>query len=157
MTGWPLTSCFTLTALPNAPAWARRLAGERIAAWGLRSIEDIAELLISELVTNSIKVMGGLDPDAWKRYEAEPLSISYEEIAALKSIQLRLCSDHTTLLIEVWDSSDQPPVMSLADQDSESGRGLFLVDQLAKQWSFYFPASGGKVVWCELVVCGGDA
>lgn len=157
MTGWPLTSCFTLATLPNAPSWARRLAGERIAAWKLYAIKDIAELLVSELVTNAIKVMGGLEPDVWKRYEAEPLSISYEEMAALRSIRLRLSSDRTSLLIEVWDSSDEPPVMSLADQDCESGRGLFLVDQLAKQWSFYISPGGGKVVWCELVVFGGDA
>jgi len=45
-------------------------------------------------------------------------------------------------------------MMKEAGRDAESGRGLFLVGCLAKQWS-YFPPGGGKVVWCELPAEGG--
>jgi hypothetical protein len=52
------------------------------------------------------------------------------------------------LLIEVSDSSPEPPVLADAGHDAENGRGLMLVDALSREWG-YFPApDGGKVVYC---------
>jgi hypothetical protein len=48
------------------------------------------------------------------------------------------------------DNDTNPPVLSEPDEAAESGRGLFLVSMLAKQWSYYFPEVGGKVVWCQV-------
>lgn len=63
--------------------------------------------------------------------------------------------DNVTPLIEVWDENQQLPIVNVPDLISESGRGLFLVAHLAKQWGYYLPPEGGKVVWCELVTVGG--
>lgn len=55
-----------------------------------------------------------------------------------------------SLVIEVWDNSRQPPVAKVPDEDAESGRGLLIVENLSKRWSYYYPRRGGKVTWCEL-------
>ena len=36
--------------------------------------------------------------------------------------------------------------------DAENGRGLMLVDALSKEWSYFFPPGGGKVVYCFLEI-----
>ena len=52
------------------------------------------------------------------------------------------------LLIEVFDANADPPVFTDADEDAESGRGLFIVNALSMKWSYFFPPGGGKVVYC---------
>ncbi|HEV3260608.1 MAG TPA: ATP-binding protein [Gemmataceae bacterium] len=56
------------------------------------------------------------------------------------------------LLIEVYDTDNDPPIRSHADADAENGRGLMLVDALSKEWSYFFPPGGGKVVYCFLEI-----
>jgi hypothetical protein len=56
------------------------------------------------------------------------------------------------LLIEVYDTDDNPPVLSGPDDNAESGRGLVLVNALSKEWSYFFPQGGGKVVYCLLEI-----
>jgi len=52
--------------------------------------------------------------------------------------------------VEVFDTDTNAPVLCDADADAENGRGLMLVDGLAKEWSYFFPPGGGKVVYCLL-------
>ena len=58
----------------------------------------------------------------------------------------------TGLLIEVFDTDANPPVFTDAAEDAENGRGLFIVDALSKQWSYFFPPGGGKVVYCFIEI-----
>ena len=44
------------------------------------------------------------------------------------------------LLIEVFDTDANPPVFTDAAEDAENGRGLFIVDALSKEWSYFFSA-----------------
>ena len=46
------------------------------------------------------------------------------------------------LLIEVYDTDSNPPV--LCDADAENGRGLMLIDALAKEWSYFFLRTAAK-------------
>src|SRR5580658_11098191 len=92
------------------------------------STADAAELLVSELVTNAVRFSG--DP-------ARPLRYSERASAGLISLSLRHFLEG--LLIEVWDTDANPPVLSDADLDAENGRGLMLVDALARDWSYFFP------------------
>jgi hypothetical protein len=55
-------------------------------------------------------------------------------------------------VIEVSDSDPRPPVITDAGTDDESGRGLMLVQALSKEWSWFFPPSGGKTVYCAISV-----
>jgi hypothetical protein len=56
------------------------------------------------------------------------------------------------LLIEVYDTDASPPVLTDAAVDAENGRGLLLVDALSKEWSYFFPPGGGKVVYCLIEI-----
>ncbi|MET9087198.1 ATP-binding protein [Streptomyces sp. NPDC004237] len=55
----------------------------------------------------------------------------------------------TRVRVEVTDSSPRIPRVGEAALDSESGRGLFLVDSLAVQWGTETDPAG-KVVWFEI-------
>ena len=102
---------------------------------------ETAELLVSELVTNAVRFAG--DPARAQRYS---------ERANAGLIALSLRHFRECLLIEVYDTDDNPPVLSGPDDDAESGRGLILVDALSKEWSYFFPPGRGKVVYCILEV-----
>lgn len=106
-----------------APGRARRLARRALARWDLEELTDSVELLISEVVTNAV------------RYAERPVTLRL-----LKTDVLRC---------EVGDDSPQLPRQRRARDTDEGGRGLFLVNRLARRWGAT-RLSGGKVVWFEL-------
>lgn len=112
------------SAVPCARGHVRSVALE----WGLRSLADTAELLVSELVTNAINASQNL------RSSEPPI------------VRLWLVSDKISLIIHVWDACQEMPVRKDADVDDLSGRGLMLIDTLSADWSSYREAQG-KVVW----------
>lgn len=136
---WPLRNEMEFTCLPSAARWARRHTRDLLTIWNLPRLTDNAELLISELVTNAYKATG-----------VDVEHHGYTALIGVPPIQMRLASDHRRLLIEIWDPSPKPPVAKESDLEAECGRGLLLVNRLADRWNYYFPTTGGKVVWCEL-------
>ena len=128
-------------ALPTSPFWARRYT--RFFLDSCRGMTErtaeTAELLVSELVTNAVRFAG--DPARTLRY-------SERVNASLITLSLRHFRE--SLLIEVYDTDSNPPVLSGHDDLAENGRGLILVDALSKEWSYFFPPGGGKVVYCVL-------
>ncbi|MFD7015984.1 SpoIIE family protein phosphatase [Streptomyces sp. NPDC059928] len=107
----------------TAPGRARRLARRALERWGLEELTDSVELLVSEVVTNAV------------RYAERPVTLRL-----LKTDVLRC---------EVGDDSPQLPRQRRARETDEGGRGLFLVNRLARRWGAT-RLSGGKVVWFEL-------
>ena len=107
----------------------------------MRGTAETAVLLVSELVTNAVRFAG--DPKRAPRY-------SKRADASVISLSLRYFRG--SLLIEVFDTDDNPPVLSGRDDYAESGRGLLLVNALSKEWSYFFPPGGGKVVYCVLEI-----
>ncbi|MFI1307657.1 ATP-binding protein [Streptomyces sioyaensis] len=107
---------------------ARRIIRTELARWGLAEHVEIAELLVSELVTNAVQ-------HAWG------------------PLQLRMSHSPVdrTLRCDVADGcpaappADRPP----ARADEDHGRGLHLVDQLSTRWGARHTAAG-KTVWFEL-------
>jgi anti-sigma regulatory factor (Ser/Thr protein kinase) len=134
---------FALVTLPTSPFWARRYT--RLFLDSCRGIKEetseTAELLVSELITNAVRFAG--DP-------ARPLRYPGRADASLISLSLRHFPGY--LLIEVHDAGSDPPVLSCADDCAEKGRGLVLVEALSKEWSYFFPPGGGKVVYCFLEI-----
>jgi hypothetical protein len=55
------------------------------------------------------------------------------------------------LRVDVHDSSNRPPDKRPAGGDSETGRGLNIVEQLSDAWGSEPLPGGGKTVWFELV------
>ncbi|MER6638699.1 SpoIIE family protein phosphatase [Streptomyces microflavus] len=106
-----------------APGRARRLARRALSRWGLDEMSDEVELLVSEVVTNAV------------RYAERPVTLRL-----LRTDILRC---------EVGDDSPQLPRQRRARETDEGGRGLFLVNRLARRWGAT-RLSTGKVVWFEM-------
>jgi anti-sigma regulatory factor (Ser/Thr protein kinase) len=112
-----------LSADRRVAGQARRFTQAKLREWGLGALTELAELLVSELVTNAL------------RHTDRPL-------------QLRLFRDRT-LTVEVADSDSQTPIQRGPAEYEEGGRGIQLVDQLARRWGSRATRQG-KVVWFEL-------
>ncbi|MEU3111411.1 SpoIIE family protein phosphatase [Streptomyces albidoflavus] len=108
---------------PAAPGRARRLARAALARWGLEELTDSVELLVSEVVTNAV------------RYASRPVTLRL-----LRTDVLR---------VEVGDDVPQLPRLRQARATDEGGRGLYLVNRVARRWDAT-RLSNGKVVWFEL-------
>ncbi|NSC23651.1 SpoIIE family protein phosphatase [Streptomyces albus subsp. chlorinus] len=104
---------------------ARRLARRALVRWGLEELSDAVELLVSEIVTNAV------------RYAERPITLRL-----LRTDVLRC---------EVGDDVPQLPRLRQARATDEGGRGLYLVNRLARRWGAT-RLSTGKVVWFELPV-----
>ncbi|MGV9252195.1 SpoIIE family protein phosphatase [Streptomyces sp. NPDC003697] len=107
----------------SAPGRARRLVRRALARWGLEELTDSVELLVSEVVTNAV------------RYASRPVTLRL-----LRTDVLRC---------EVGDDVPQLPRLRQARATDEGGRGLYLVNRLARRWGAT-RLSTGKVVWFEL-------
>ncbi|GAA2996403.1 ATP-binding SpoIIE family protein phosphatase [Streptomyces fulvorobeus] len=107
----------------EAPGRARKLARRALSRWGLEELSDEVELLVSEVVTNAV------------RYAERPVTLR------LLRTDLLRC--------EVGDDSPQLPRQRRARETDEGGRGLFLVNRLARRWGAT-RLSTGKVVWFEM-------
>jgi anti-sigma regulatory factor (Ser/Thr protein kinase) len=132
-----------LVALPTSPFWSRRYTRSFLDTCRGMSQEtaETAELLVSELVTNSVRFSG----DPARRYQ-------YSERGDAGLISLYLRHFPEGLLIEVYDTDNEPPIQSQPSEYAETGRGLMLVNALSKEWSYFFPPGGGKVVYCLLEI-----
>jgi hypothetical protein len=143
---WPLTSDLgPVGALPTAPRLSRGFVGATLNGWGLPTLVDITELLVSELSTNVVRASS--NPDGSLRYDAE---------GKLPLLWIRLLSDRARLLIEVWDTVPAvlgAPVSRHPEPDEESGRGLEIIETLAEDWGWEtVPGWAGKKVWAVLKV-----
>ncbi|WHX18865.1 SpoIIE family protein phosphatase [Streptomyces malaysiensis subsp. malaysiensis] len=104
---------------------ARRLARRALARWDLDDLTDAVELLVSEVVTNAV------------RYAERPITLRL-----LRTDVLRC---------EVGDDVPQLPRLRQARPSDEGGRGLYLVNRMARRWGAT-RLSTGKVVWFELAM-----
>jgi anti-sigma regulatory factor (Ser/Thr protein kinase) len=136
-----LTSSLTLAAVPTAAGVARSFVRQRLSQWGLNRLTEDAELVLSELVANAITATGTTN--------RRP---RWGDLQNLALIGVRLVVTVDSLVIEVWDRSPSPPVPKLPEQADEEGRGLLIVGALCRRWNYFYPESGGKAVWGELVI-----
>jgi anti-sigma regulatory factor (Ser/Thr protein kinase) len=107
-----------------SPGVARRFTGSTLSTWGLDLHGDVAQLLVSELVTNAIH-------------------------HGRTTCSLELRATPSVLRAAVADDGAGVPRLQHAGPDDDSGRGLAIVDALASRWGVE-PTSSGKVVWFEL-------
>lgn len=105
---------------------ARALIKQMAAALDCIPSLELAQLLISELVTNSVRHTRGGRPPV---------------------LRLRRGREH--LWIEVEDRDLRLPRLRRSDSDDEGGRGLVLVDALSQRWGTR-PLADGKTVWAQL-------
>jgi anti-sigma regulatory factor (Ser/Thr protein kinase) len=117
-----------LDSTPRAARDARQFVVRVFAEMGYpKGLVEDAELMVSELVTNSLAHAPGwpIVVDIW---------------------QTGPC-----LFLEVWDRSPRPPVCLTPDGLTLNGRGLHIVRELSLRFG-YATFSHGKVVWALLGV-----
>lgn len=111
----------------DRPRLARRWAMDRCTDLRFDCAGIDLPLLVSELVTNAC--LHGSDP-----------------------VTLRLEFDRTRVRVEVEDGvPGWPGIQSPTDREP-GGRGLMIVESLSNVWGVDQSASGGKVVWAELLM-----
>lgn len=115
-----------LDALTTSPRAARDFVRSVLDAWDCDDPEEIALLLTSEVVSNAVL-------HAATRLA---LDVGWDEDAGV-------------LRIEVRDGSPDVPEVMVPSPGATGGRGIFLVDRLARRWGSR-PEPDGKVVWFEL-------
>ncbi|MEU9285275.1 ATP-binding protein [Streptomyces sp. NPDC048275] len=122
---------WTFPAEPGAVRTARAVVRGQLRTWELDSLGDVTALLVSELVTNSL------------RHATGPIGVRLVRPAGVPG----------ALLVEVSDPLPDLPRERAADADDESGRGLQLVAGSSRRWGMR-PGGTGKTVWFELAVPG---
>jgi hypothetical protein len=95
--------------------------------WACDDPDRTAELLTSELITNAV------------RHATEHVRLD------------AILQNPDTLRVEATDDSPLPPVRLDPDAMSPGGRGIQLVETLARRWG-YETDEGRKVVWFETAV-----
>ncbi|MEU7566557.1 ATP-binding protein [Streptomyces fradiae] len=126
------------TSTPRGARLARRLTSHRLHEWGHPydgSVNESMTLITAELAANAVR--HGHVPG--------------------RDFALRLLATATFVRVEVTDTRTErrpsPDDPRRPDRDEESGRGLYLVAELADRWGVV-PRTGapGKSVWAELEV-----
>lgn len=104
---------------------ARRFVRDTLARWNIEDLSMTAQLVVSELVSNSI-------------------------LHARPPLLLRLRTEPPGLVIEVCDDSPVVPAQRHYSPDATTGRGLGLVSALSGgDWGARATGSG-KVVWARV-------
>ncbi|MGW7330706.1 ATP-binding protein [Streptomyces sp. NPDC054840] len=124
-------------AEPGAVRTARHAVRGTLHDWGLEVVGDVTVLLVSELVTNSL------------RYASGPIGVRLER----RNPAVDSPAGGPALLVEVSDPLPDPPRERVADHDDEGGRGLHLVAVSSRRWGTRHGKSG-KTVWFELALPG---
>lgn len=116
-----------LPAEPQAARLARQATHAQLAFWRVPQLQETAVLLVSELVTNSVR----------------------HAHTRCSELALRLEITWTSLRIEVHDADPRWPRPCTPAETDESGFGFVLVDALASTWGVN-DTLAGKAVWAEL-------
>ncbi|MFE2126779.1 ATP-binding protein [Streptomyces amritsarensis] len=128
-------------AEPGAVRTARHAVRGTLHEWGLEAVGDVTVLLVSELVTNSLRYASG--PIGVRLIRRNPAAHSTEDTPA----------GAPALLVEISDPLPDPPRERVADAEDEGGRGLHLVAASSQRWGTRHGKTG-KTVWFELALPG---
>lgn len=114
-----------LPCSPDSAALARRVVVRACESWRRAPLCDALELVTTELVANAVR-------------------------HARSSVRLTVRPTSAGVLVEVADDSPRLPERREPGLFDESGRGLWLVDAMARRWGVEREVPG-KRVWAELV------
>ncbi|WP_069173222.1 ATP-binding protein [Streptomyces griseus] len=125
------------SSTPRGARLARRLAGERLDAWGIpygSDPHDALTLAVAELSSNAVR---------------------HGHVSG-RDFRLRLTAEGTAIRIEVTDTRGEhlpSPAAETAPPDRDGGHGLLLVAALTDRWGWYpSPDGPGKTVWAVLEI-----
>ncbi|HVF53246.1 MAG TPA: ATP-binding protein [Actinomycetota bacterium] len=122
-----------LPADARSASLARGTLRKGLARLPARTLEESC-LLTSELIANSLR---------------------HSDLAENDSIALEVWVDEDCVRIEICDpgsASGSTPVLRVAEDEAEGGRGLFILDRVARRWGV--KREGRTCVWFEIPVGG---
>ncbi len=129
----PAATC-AFSPQPESARRAREFTRITLQDWGMIDRIDVAELVVSELVTNSLR--HGLLSAQWMPGE-HPIGL----------IIVRL---DPYLMCMVTDPGLTCPIRIESCASAESGRGLQVLEACSMRWGWEPMAGDGKVVWALL-------
>jgi len=129
----PSATC-PLGPRPESVKAGRDFTRATLVDWDLSALTDLAELVVSELVTNALR--HGV-PSAHK-------------LVSDQCIRLRLLAQAPFVMCMVTDPGHDIPVLRESGPTCESGRGLNVVESCSVRWGWHLLDEGGKVVWALL-------
>lgn len=113
-----------LAPRPSSVGVARKLVRHTLGLAGRDDLLDVAELLVSEVVTNALLHAG------------TPIDVSLSML-------------DKGLLVQIGDGSPHLPVRRAYASTAGTGRGLMLLEQMVEYWGVV-PNAAGKTVWFHL-------
>jgi len=124
---------FRLTRCRRSVPRTRALAHAVLGEWGVgQEVVETAELVLSELVTNALRV----------------------HVPSGQQVGVRIARslEDGLLRLEVSDEGQGRPEVRTPSDEETGGRGLLLVEALAHRWGVeeHEAGAGGKTVWAEL-------
>ena len=114
-----------LPATDEAPRNARALLAVQLGELLTLEQGQVAELLISELVTNALR-----------HTQSDVILVDVSTDARIR--------------VSVTDQSSRMPQRQSPGPDEPGGRGLMIVDELAESWGIDALPGDGKRIWFEL-------
>lgn len=109
---------------PTSVGRARRFVGDALSGWGQDDMDGVVGLLVTELVANAVRHAGS-------------------------DVEVAVHLQHGSLRVEVHDAGEGVPRVVAAGPGDEHGRGVALVEALARAWGVE-PTADGKDVWFEI-------
>jgi anti-sigma regulatory factor (Ser/Thr protein kinase) len=109
----------------GSPREARRFVADVLTSWGCEAAKDVAQLMVSELVTNA--VLHG------HCFES---TVTVRDVAG-------------SVKIAVTDPEPAPPSVTDTGPMVPGGQGMHIVATLAHRWGVE-PCACGKSVWFEV-------
>lgn len=120
-----------LPAEPSSAAAARTFVRDMLRRSNHTSLEDAALLCVTELVAN--------------------VSVHTDSSECMVTVK----DSDEDVVIEVTDEALEVPAVEPLSDESEHGRGLRIVEALARDWGVLRHSDSGKSVWLQLCDPGG--
>jgi anti-sigma regulatory factor (Ser/Thr protein kinase) len=119
---------------PESVKAGRDFTRVTLRRWDMPDLTDLAELVVSELVTNAMR-------------HGVP---SARRLVGEQCVRLRLLAQAPFVMCMVTDPGRGIPVLRDSDLAAECGRGLTVVEACSERWGWHLLDEGGKVVWALL-------
>jgi hypothetical protein len=141
----PAATC-VLSPHPQSVKASRDFTRVALHDWGMAALADVAELVVSELVTNALRHGVPFAHQVVTNHQAA----TSRQAATNRPVRLRLLAQAPLVMCMVSDPSGEIPVLRESDLAAESGRGLRVVQACSVRWGWHLLDGGGKIVWALL-------
>lgn len=129
----PTATC-SLESRAESVKLGRDFTRAALSQWGMAALTDMAELVVSELVTNALR--HGIP--------------SARRLVCDRPVRLKLLAQAPFMMCMVSDPGAEIPVPRESDPTQENGRGLRVVEACSVRWGWHLLDEGGKIVWALL-------